>query len=262
MSLILEALRKSERQRRLGQTPDLYAPMPIARVSRRPRLLAWPLVALALAIGVGAAWWFTRDRDEEPARVADAATSGRGGDRPDNAPAARAPRAAPVAPSPAAREPATPPAAAAPPTVAAPEPPDNRTEPVARSPLTAPVPATLPPQAQPDPATASDPPPRTPAPATPPAPSPAATAAQGTPPPADDAPLSLSQLPAAEREALPPLQVSMHVYADIPTRRFAIIDGARVGEGAALGGGVTVVEIRRDGSVLDVNGRRVLLPRP
>ena len=53
----------------------------------------------------------------------------------------------------------------------------------------------------------------------------------------------------------------MHVYADEPARRFAIVDGQRVGEGALLGSG-RVAQIRRDGVVIEVNGRRVLLPKP
>ena len=37
MSLILEALRKSEAERRRGQAPDLYAELPpVARMQRQP----------------------------------------------------------------------------------------------------------------------------------------------------------------------------------------------------------------------------------
>jgi general secretion pathway protein B len=63
------------------------------------------------------------------------------------------------------------------------------------------------------------------------------------------------------RSSLPALKLSMHVFNNEPARRFAIIDGQRVTEGAQLGS-ATVVEIRRDGVVLDVGGRRVLIPRP
>jgi general secretion pathway protein B len=57
------------------------------------------------------------------------------------------------------------------------------------------------------------------------------------------------------------MKLSMHVYDPDPARRFAIIDGQRVTEGSQLGS-ATVVEIRHDGVLLDVSGRRVLLPRP
>lgn len=72
----------------------------------------------------------------------------------------------------------------------------------------------------------------------------------------------LADLPAAERNALPALKLSMHVYADDPAQRFVILDGRRQAEGAALADGVVLAEIRRDGLVLDAHGRRLLLPRP
>lgn len=57
MSLILEALRRSEAQRRRGQAPGLHTPMPTAAVQRRrgtgPILLA---LALAVGVGLGLAW--------------------------------------------------------------------------------------------------------------------------------------------------------------------------------------------------------------
>lgn len=54
----------------------------------------------------------------------------------------------------------------------------------------------------------------------------------------------------------------MHVFSDAPAGRFALIDGRRIAEGDTLADGLSVVEIRRDGVVLDLNGRRFLLPRP
>jgi general secretion pathway protein B len=51
------------------------------------------------------------------------------------------------------------------------------------------------------------------------------------------------------------------VWSPEPARRFAIVDGQRVGEGALLAGGI-VAEIRPDGVVLEMDGRRVLLARP
>ena len=71
--------------------------------------------------------------------------------------------------------------------------------------------------------------------------------------------MRLSDLTATERRALPPLQVSMHMWAPTSARRFAIIDGARVNEGDRLGDAV-VDQITRDGVVLAWHGRRVHIP--
>src|SRR5690606_20968898 len=59
VSLILEALKKSEAERRLGKAPELLSPAPVAR--RRHGL--WPLAAamlLAVALSTGITWWLLR----------------------------------------------------------------------------------------------------------------------------------------------------------------------------------------------------------
>jgi general secretion pathway protein B len=81
------------------------------------------------------------------------------------------------------------------------------------------------------------------------------------PAPEEDAVPPVAVLDPSTRGSLPPMKLSMHVYNADPALRFAIIDGQRVGEGAQLGSAI-VLEIRRDGVLLDVGGRRVLLPRP
>lgn len=78
---------------------------------------------------------------------------------------------------------------------------------------------------------------------------------------ADSALPSLAMLGPRERSELPPYKLSMHVWASEPGKRFAIIDGHRVTEGSMATGSV-VEEIRRDGVVLNLRGRRYLLPRP
>jgi general secretion pathway protein B len=45
-----------------------------------------------------------------------------------------------------------------------------------------------------------------------------------------------------------------------PTRRFVILDGVRASEGEPAGDSMTVLEIRRDGVVLDFRGTRFVLP--
>jgi general secretion pathway protein B len=90
----------------------------------------------------------------------------------------------------------------------------------------------------------------------------APSAASATPAaPAEEALPPLAVLDPSMRSSLPPMKLSMHVYNIDPARRFAILDGQRVTEGSQIGAAI-VLEIRRDGVVLDVAGKRVLLPRP
>ena len=230
MSLILEALRKSEAERRLGSAPELLSAMPVMRVSAPRR--RWPIpvaiVAAALIVAVAIYGWPQR-----------------------NAPLPAAPSAASTATTP----------------VAAPNP--HQSLPVAPT-------AVSPPHATPPPA-----PTRTPAPVSVPSPvaitltpsvvAPAPVAAPPTPiaqatdaktATAEPSLLSLGDLSADERGGLPALKVTMHVYADDPAKRFMIVDGQRVGEGARLADGVVLVRIRRDGAEIDLRGRRLLLPKP
>lgn len=80
---------------------------------------------------------------------------------------------------------------------------------------------------------------------------------------AEDPPLlPLSALSESERSTLPPLKVSMHVFAEDPAQRFMLIDGQRAVEGDRLGAGVVLVHIRRIGAEIDVHGQRLLLPNP
>lgn len=255
MSLILEALRKSEAARQLGRAPGLHTPMPgrDPRDGRRWHWLGW--MALLVASGAGAAWWFM-----QPAPLPTAAVSA--------APANDAVRAAPQAGSPDLVPPAVVPAPPAPVPIvtalpdhpqapratpdAAPDPAATRTAPVATTATSQPASAaSSPPAALPSPLAATTAPVRA-----------SATTANATAPAPDEYLPSVWDLPPAVRGALPPLKVSMHVWAEQPQRRILIVDGQRIGEGARLADGVRVEAIRRDGAVLDLRGRRVLLPRP
>jgi general secretion pathway protein B len=237
MSLILDALRKSEAERRRGQSPSLYSASPIPTTRTRPQWLRWlPLVALAVLAVVALFAW----RGEPGPATRDALEAEAGAPVPDPAEYGGELSAAPepvvqttLPPAPPAPAPAAPSRAAPAPTV------DSLVKP-------APAPPT---------ATAMAPPP-----------TPASVATAPPPPvPAEQAPAEalppLAVLDTGTRSSLPALKLSMHVFNSEPARRFAIIDGQRVTEGAQLGG-ATVVEIRRDGVVLEVGGRRVLLPRP
>ena len=228
MSLILEALRRSEAQRRRATPPSLLGE---SAPPRSRGTAAWPMALGGMAIGLGLA----------------ALAIWGGGWRP--ATAASEPAAMPAPP--AALPPADPPPEPVPPAAYAPS--------RAALPRAAPTPAVVP---VPEPA---------PVPA---APGPAATAsarpdaahdvAANPPTPADPGlgprDGDLSGLDIAGLDA-PPLRVSMHVYADDPSRRFAIVDGQRRREGDTLHPGWTLLEIRRDGLRVGVQGQVLWVPR-
>ena len=71
--------------------------------------------------------------------------------------------------------------------------------------------------------------------------------------------LSLGELDADTRNALPPLRLSMHLWNEDPGRRFVIIDGQRLVEGDRVGE-AAVVRIERDGVLLEWNGRGIRVP--
>jgi general secretion pathway protein B len=83
----------------------------------------------------------------------------------------------------------------------------------------------------------------------------------GSAPEIDDLP-RLDQLSRDERNALPPLKLSMHVYGAQTTDRFVLIDGRRYREGEKISPALQILEIRRDGVVLDLSGKSFLLRRP
>jgi general secretion pathway protein B len=285
MSLILEALKKSEQQRRLGEAPTLGSPALLARRRRS----ALPLLALLVLLAAGAGWWLLRT--PPPAGpvdtpVADSRPNGTPGQPPAVAPARSAP--APSTPAPAERKPVL--ARAHPAPVAEPETPAEKAAALARAiaqrerGLAAPAPvppADRPGQVVAPPASSLTRPNLPPAQATPPAQAPAATGATATPhaknapvaaphtpsnapaQPAHAAPAPplVWELPYAARKELPDLTLTLHMYAADPHERFVVIHGERHVEGDDLGDGLILREIRPDGVVLDFKGQRFLYPR-
>jgi len=223
VSLILEALRRSEAERRRAAPPSLLGDVGPARPARTS---AWPMALGGLLLGgllaAAAAWWWGVGRGapvaEAPPAVVTAASV---------APVASAPPAydVPIEPLPAAAY-APPPSPA--PITPAPRP-APEAAPVAEATITAPI--------EPEAVTS-------------------ATADTGLGP--RDGDLRWSE---GVGDALPPLRVSMHVYADDPARRFAIVDGQRRREGEALQPGLVLLEIRRDGLRLGWQGRVLWVPR-
>lgn len=242
MSLILDALRKSEAERRRGQAPDLFASLPLPAAPRRPGLLRfWPLpVIVALVTVVGVLLW----PGQEAATPAVAETGQREAPEASTQYLAPNPQAAPIMRQP---QPTT---TAATPAIAAP----NPRVPAANVTTTGPEPAPI----EQPPATAQS----VGMAQFPAVPLPVANASALVAKDSDAESLPpIAVLSASERADLPPLKLSMHVWASEPGKRFAIVDGLRVTEGSTAGSSI-IEEIRRDGLVLNINGRRFLLPRP
>lgn len=292
MSLILDALRKSEAERRKAHAAsDALAEVPHAPASALGAVPAWvwPVVAL-VAVALTAWLWLARpvapgasrsappegvgavegntDDPTLPGAGAQDATLGlataAAGQAPSSAAAPTMPPAATVADN------APPIAAIVPPAKQEPAPSSTSTSVAAM-----PAPATLPTHAATAPAVAAPPAPlRTPPPAVAvPAPSrapsdngdaasvsprePAAPASSS--PYSTSSPLRLSDLSTADRQQLPPLKMSLHMWGAEAGKRFAIIDGTRVGEGDRVGDAV-VAAIDQDGVVLAWNGVRLRVP--
>lgn len=251
MSLILEALRKSEAERRRGETPTLLSPInefashALRRAERRQRRWMWLALALiVLLVAVGGYGWqqaVTTDTDS----AASAANAG-----------ISEPDVVADLPQTAMPMPASPLHDAHPASV-------NETLPATSSPapttniaradsVRQEIPAAAPTAVTKPTAMASGTP----------TPSESVSAATPTEPPPIPTWIRVDQLPAAERDALPPLKVSMHVYSADPAKRAVLIDGQRYQEGAWIADGILLKAIRRDGSLLDVHGRELLLGRP
>ena len=253
MSLILEALKKSEAERRLGRAPGLMTPAlePVREHHRVGLVLA--MVAIAVVVAA-ATWWLVR-RDAqavvqapaEPVQIVERVPA----PAPAASPVVKLPEPAPQPvrnPPPESRREAAPPRVD--PTFAAnAQERESRAMPASNSepPPMPSAPAQVPERA---------PPLRTQTPSAEPASAPVAEA------PAEPFVPNLRHLSTSEREALPPLRLSMHVFNTTPAGRFVIIDGQRYTEGQSIAQGLMVAEIRRDGVVIERSGQRFLLSRP
>lgn len=221
MSYILDALRRADSERERGGVPGLHTqPMPENTEDEGDTpsrgLRPWHWVAIGLAIGLAAMLAWQAAGPESAA------------------PELRAPASPPAPVTMATAPPAT---APAPTPAVAPS--------IAPSvtPTTGPavVPAAPPAIAPMRHATA------TPA-------SAAAKAHTEAPPPTRVN--SLAELPADVRGALPPLAFGGSIYSGTPANRLLIVNGQLMHEGDALGGNVTLEQIKPKAAVLNIRGQR------
>ena len=217
MSLILDALKKSEAERQRGQTPNLLSPLPSAsretQTNTKPGL-PWLIVAFLFIVILVIGFFYLTEKNQDSPVVMPA---------PVNEVSQQATAVEPIK---------TEQTIAAVPAPAPIEKPDPAiiAAPAATNPASMPAPVTepSPDSVEPEPATRI---------------------------------ASLSEMSAEQRQQLPTLKLSMHVYSTDAGKRFAIIDGQRVNEGSVLGNAV-IEQIRQDGVVLSVQGQTYLLPRP
>lgn len=228
MSIILDALRKSDAERQRQSTPGLadagYRPPPRRRSPWLP-LLVIVLVANFL-LGAYLLW---HDR---------AAPEGR-------------PPMAGVAPATAVAPPALPaPAAATRPRQIELLREDAPYQPMADLPAL----ESEPPGAADTPVAQPTPPPQAAAESVASEPLPAPAALREGPP-------TVEQLTTRGELALPPLHVDIHVFSEVPAERFVFVNQRKYTEGAQLSEGPRVEEITHEGVILSQGGQRFLLPR-
>lgn len=236
MSIILDALKKSENERRRQESPG-FADLPTAapRAPMPPWMLLTAGAVSALLVALGVAFFFLQ-----------------GGDVTASADTAMAP---------ARQDGGTQIAAAVdadqwpdePVLDYAPTPPDRTVRSLAREvPPTSPTASAGSGSATP-PGTGSAVP-RTPSPA------PRSTSATGTTSSTSDLP-SADELSARGELTIPDLHMDLHVYATDPAQRFVFINGRRLRQGDEVSQDLRVHEILADGVVLQQGSTRFILPR-
>jgi len=74
-------------------------------------------------------------------------------------------------------------------------------------------------------------------------------------------PLSYWALPQSIRDDLSEIKITVMVYADLPSDRFLLVNGQRLHEKEKLSGGALLEEVRRDGAVFSYRNYRFLVEK-
>jgi general secretion pathway protein B len=231
MSYILEALKKAQAERQLGNAPTIHAPPPMyaapdrARGGNRRNLMIG--LGLGVLVAAGALLW-VRHGGEQPVRLAAAPVTV---PTPVSAPA---PAPAPV---PTAD---VPPAAPAP----APAPAPREAAPVAAKPAPAKVAAPAPPVRVAE----------APASATPAAPEPASVAAAQ--PTGEENLRTLQQLPEAVRREIPQVSFGGYIYSPTPGESLLLVDKMLRREGEEVAPGLVLERLMPKAAVMNYRGTR------
>lgn len=249
MSYILEALKKAQAERQLGNAPTIHAPQPVqvstaaggAAAQRKPLLVGLGAGALVVLLGAAVMWRHAAAPEaQKPAQAAQpsatpgaaaAALAVRAPDLPPPAPRVVEPRvveprAVPVAPAPApmqAGDARVASAANPPPAAARPAQPDAMAQNAARQ-----APAPLP----------------TPVPASPSAPA-----------PEDSLPL-VQQLPETIRSQIPRVAFGGYMYSPNPADRLVLVDNVLRHEGEEVAPGLVLEKLMPKAAVMNFRGVR------
>jgi general secretion pathway protein B len=270
MSILLDALRKSEEQRRLGKVPDIHSPAASEQAGSGP-WRRWAVRGAAVAIAVAVVWigWrqfgTSETAPDATAEAAEAISVGadgaEGAEQPAQAPprdrsdaAAKTAQRAPEQ-SPSRHEVSEVPVAAQ----------ENKVAPrkarvnqsftefeASRQAVAEQAPVEPPQEIQPAPRAAE-------ASVAPTRDQPSASPAPRSAEPRATEPISFWELPQKVRDSLPDLRITVLVYAERPEDRFVLLAGNRMVEKDALPDGVVLDEIRRDGAVFTYRNYRFLV---
>ncbi|WP_208278353.1 general secretion pathway protein GspB [Massilia oculi] len=236
MSYILEALKKAQAERQLGNAPTIHAPPPMYAAPDRARGGNRRNLMIGLGLGVlvaAAALLWVRHGGEQPVRLAAAPVTV---PTPVSAPApAPVPTAADVPPAAPAPAPAPAPALA---------PAPREAVPVAAKPAPAKVAAPAPPVRVAE----------APVSATPAAPEPAPVAAAQ--PAGEDNLRTLQQLPEAVRREIPQVSFGGYIYSPTPGESLLLVDKMLRREGEEVAPGLVLERLMPKAAVMNYRGTR------
>lgn len=232
MSYILEALKKAQAERQLGNAPTIHAPPPSyagadTRSSRKPVIIG--VAAGALVVALGALFLL---RQPAPAPAVQVASAPVPAPAPVSAPAS-APAAPVVAALPAAPEPAAP---AKPEAPVKPKAPPVSAKPPAPAPK--PAPRAEPVEALPEPAR------------------PVLVAAAPAAPSAEDHIGPLQSLPESVQREIPKLSFGGYIYSPNPAERLLLVDKMLRREGEEVAPGLVLERLLPKAAIMNYRGSR------
>lgn len=245
MSIILDALKKSERERQAGQVPGMSQVVNESSISR-PRWVAWVVGLLAIVNAGGIGFWLYRDHLPKSPVLGDLKVTPAASPVSQREEASQAPVSVPITP------PLGDSAQSVPPLQIQPHP-----EPLEQRP-SFPMPEHLMPPANPPRATQEEDDPVD-----------EELEAEGVAKPLISAGKSpqgqgfprLNDLPEAFQSRIPSFRITMFAYSENPQDRFVIVNMKKLVAGDLLPGGVLLIEIRAENLVGELDGQKFLIPR-